>query len=58
MDIADALVLIGEERPVGWVQSRDGSWAPVWQDGRIGPSFTISELIDLATDDIAQVDTE
>ncbi|GAB4587388.1 hypothetical protein Ntsu_52200 [Nocardia sp. IFM 10818] len=49
MDIADALALIGEEQPAGWVQYHDGSWAPVWRNGQLGPSFTISELTQLPT---------
>ncbi|NNH70265.1 hypothetical protein HLB23_10385 [Nocardia uniformis] len=56
MDIDDALALIGEERPAWWIQYRDGAWAPVWRDGQVGPSFTISQLIQLATDDIAALD--
>ncbi|GAB4583424.1 hypothetical protein [Nocardia sp. IFM 10818] len=50
MDIDDASALIGEERPAGWIQYRDGSWAPVWPDGQVGPPFTIPELIQLATE--------
>ncbi len=51
MNSDDVRALIGDERPAGWVQYHDGSWAPVWQDGRIGPSLTISQLINLAADD-------
>ncbi|MFC9997946.1 hypothetical protein [Nocardia sp. NPDC127526] len=50
MDIDDASALIGEERPAGWIQYHDGSWAPVWPDGQVGPPFTIPELIQLATE--------
>lgn len=56
MDVDDALALIGEERPACWIQYHDGSWAPVWRDGHVGPSFTISQLIQLAADEIAVLD--
>ncbi|WP_306359559.1 hypothetical protein [Nocardia sp. CC227C] len=55
MDIDDAVVLIGEDRPGGWVQYHDGSWAPVWRDGLVGPPFTIAELIRLAGADVAML---
>ncbi|WP_330179963.1 hypothetical protein OHB26_26530 [Nocardia sp. NBC_01503] len=50
------MALIGDERPTGWIQYRDGSWAPVWRDGRVGPSFRISALVRLAADDISVLD--
>ncbi|MFC9996396.1 hypothetical protein [Nocardia sp. NPDC127526] len=53
MEADDALALIGGERAAGWLQYHDGSWAPVWRDGRIGSPFTFAELIELAVDDVA-----
>ncbi|MRH91576.1 hypothetical protein GFY24_29750 [Nocardia sp. SYP-A9097] len=49
MDLADTLALLSIEQPARWLQYRDGSWAPVWENGRVGTSFTHTELHAIAT---------
>lgn len=52
MSVDDALALLGEQRPAWWLQYEDGSWAPVWEDGRIGAAFTIPDLLQIARHDL------
>ncbi|MFE3988280.1 hypothetical protein ACFXPR_27660 [Nocardia tengchongensis] len=51
MDLEETLALLSIEHPARWLQYRDGSWAPVWENGLIGDSFTAAELRALAPAD-------
>ncbi|MFE3756535.1 hypothetical protein ACFXO9_19725 [Nocardia tengchongensis] len=44
MDLDQTLALLSIEQPARWLQYRDGSWAPVWESGLVGDSFTAAEL--------------
>ncbi|MFE3190653.1 hypothetical protein ACFXHA_16695 [Nocardia sp. NPDC059240] len=41
MSIQGLLAALNDERPRAWLQYEDGSWAPVAEDGWIGPSITV-----------------
>lgn len=49
MDREETLALLSIDPPTHWLQYRDSTWAPVWENGRIGDSFTPAELHTLAT---------
>ncbi|MEU1210849.1 hypothetical protein [Nocardia sp. NPDC005825] len=53
MSIMDVLALLAEERAAGWVGYKDGSWAPLCRDGRVGPAITAADLIVVARHDLA-----
>ncbi|AYF76942.1 hypothetical protein D7D52_27605 [Nocardia yunnanensis] len=40
------------ERPRAWLQYDDGSWAPVAEDGRVGQSITVEDLLAVARQDL------
>ncbi|MFE5284427.1 hypothetical protein ACFRAQ_05585 [Nocardia sp. NPDC056611] len=56
MSVDDILPLLDEDRPVGWVQYRDGSWAPVTSDGWVGPPITAVELLQATHRDLAALE--
>lgn len=56
MSVDDVLPLLDEDRPVGWVQYRDGSWAPVASDGWVGPPITAVELLQATHRDLAALE--
>ncbi|WP_433725370.1 hypothetical protein ACQP0C_30155 [Nocardia sp. CA-129566] len=43
---ADFLSVVGAERPVGWLQYDDGSWAAVFEDATVSKPFSAA-LLDL-----------
>ncbi|BAW09255.1 hypothetical protein [Nocardia seriolae] len=46
------LAILNGERPVAWLQYEDGSWAPVAEDGWVGPSITVEDLLAVARQDL------
>ncbi|MFD7848248.1 hypothetical protein ACFV4K_35680 [Nocardia sp. NPDC059764] len=44
VDLEQTLALLSIEQPARWLQYRDGTWAPVWENGLVGDSFTAVEL--------------
>lgn len=48
MSIRGLLAALNDERPRAWLQYEDGSWAPVAEDGWIGPSITVEDLLTVA----------
>lgn len=53
MSLRTVLATLREERPAHWLQYRDGSWAPVWTDGRVGECVGIPELLGASSDELA-----
>ncbi|MFI1465180.1 hypothetical protein [Nocardia carnea] len=53
MSLRTVLGMLREERPAHWLQTRDGSWAPVWTDGRVGDCVGIPELLGASGDELA-----
>ncbi|MGW2666109.1 hypothetical protein ACWCW7_34580 [Nocardia tengchongensis] len=56
MSAEDVLALLNEDRPAGWLQYQDGSWAPVGQDGWVGPPIKAADLIEVARRDFAALE--
>ncbi|AYF77151.1 hypothetical protein D7D52_28790 [Nocardia yunnanensis] len=54
--VEEAIALLSEERPVGWVQYPEGGWAPVTEDGRIGETFTAADLTEIAHRDLLELE--
>lgn len=52
MSIQDLLAVLNDERPAAWLQYGDGSWAPVAEDGWVGPSITVEDLLTVARQDL------
>ncbi|WP_405484689.1 hypothetical protein [Nocardia sp. NBC_00511] len=48
--------LLNGDRPAGWLQYHDGSWAPVGHDGRVGPAITTDDLLAVAREDLAALE--
>ncbi|MEC3953623.1 hypothetical protein VMT65_11320 [Nocardia sp. CDC153] len=48
MSIEGVLALLNDERPAAWLQYADGSWAPVAEDGWVGPPITAEDLLAVA----------
>ncbi|MVU76019.1 hypothetical protein GPX89_02025 [Nocardia sp. ET3-3] len=46
------MAALNDERPRAWLQYEDGSWAPVAEDGWIGPSITVEDLLTVARQDL------
>ncbi|GAB2532283.1 hypothetical protein [Nocardia heshunensis] len=52
MSIQGVLAVLNGERPAAWLQYEDGSWAPVAEDGWIGPPITVEDLLTVARHDL------
>ncbi|MFE3196282.1 hypothetical protein ACFXHA_45305 [Nocardia sp. NPDC059240] len=55
MSAEGVLALLSGDRPAGWLQYLDGSWAPVAEDGRVGPPITAEDLIEVAQRDLSEL---
>ncbi|MFI5720819.1 hypothetical protein [Nocardia sp. NPDC051750] len=53
MSLRTVLGMLREEQPAHWLQYRDGSWAPVWTDGRVGECLGIPELLGASSEELA-----
>ncbi|MGI5221194.1 hypothetical protein [Nocardia sp. CA-290969] len=53
MSLRIVLGMLREEQPAHWLQYRDGSWAPVWTDGRVGECIAIPELLGASIEELA-----
>lgn len=51
MSVQEVLAVLNDERPAAWLQYQDGSWAPVAEDGWVGPSITVEDLRAVAEQD-------
>ncbi|MEV0465491.1 hypothetical protein AB0I30_10170 [Nocardia tengchongensis] len=47
MSADDVRALLNVDRPAGWVQYQDGSWARIASDGWAGPPITTANLLGL-----------
>ncbi|WP_459961609.1 hypothetical protein [Nocardia sp. IFM 10818] len=56
MSAEGVAALLNGDRPAGWLQYHDGSWAPVGHDGRVGPPITTDDLLAVARDDLATLE--
>ncbi|MGW4123639.1 hypothetical protein [Nocardia sp. NPDC004711] len=56
MSVEGVLALLNGDRPAGWLQYLDGSWAPVGHDGWIGPPITAADLLEVASHDLAALE--
>ncbi|AYF76516.1 hypothetical protein D7D52_24880 [Nocardia yunnanensis] len=46
------MAVLNDERPRAWLQYQDGSWAPVAEDGRVGPAITAEDLLAVTQQDL------
>ncbi|WP_280399221.1 hypothetical protein [Nocardia carnea] len=53
MSLRIVLGMLREEQPAHWLQYRDGSWAPVWSDGRVGECIGVPELLGASLEELA-----
>ncbi|MFE3796503.1 hypothetical protein [Nocardia tengchongensis] len=56
MSIETVTALLNGDRPAGWLQYHDGSWAPVGYDGRVGTAITADDLLAVAHEDLAALE--
>ncbi|MEV6139004.1 hypothetical protein AB0L63_23655 [Nocardia sp. NPDC051990] len=56
MSTEGVTALLNGDRPAGWLQYHDGSWAPVGHDGRVGPTITTDDLLAVAREDLAALE--
>lgn len=52
MSTESVTALLNGDRPAGWLQYHDGSWAPVGYDGRVGPAITADDLLAVTCQDL------
>ncbi|APA96803.1 hypothetical protein [Nocardia seriolae] len=56
MSAEGVTALLNGDRPAGWLQYHDGSWAPVGYDGKVGTAITADDLLAVAREDLAALE--